>query len=207
MMTYHQQDPVTFIWWQFHKRHISHQGLKLTWKLLCQNVIKISQGQWNITTRHRFCDIVFFNCASSLFGWSYLPNRLAVRLINFPECNLCLFVKLKNAALFRLLKILRERRVQERLFDLISYENVLAYVISKTLVKLLGSILHIYRSYQSWTWNNERLGTRITSQKYSDLPWDIRENLHLHYTWMDPIYIDHAQWLNHGVIPKPVKQT
>ena len=34
MLTYHPQDPLTFIWCQFHKRYISHQWLKLTWKLL-----------------------------------------------------------------------------------------------------------------------------------------------------------------------------
>ena len=34
MLTYHQQGPVIFIWWQFHKRYIGHQWLKLMWKLL-----------------------------------------------------------------------------------------------------------------------------------------------------------------------------
>ena len=32
MLTYHQQGPVIFIWWQIHKRYNSHQSVKLAGK-------------------------------------------------------------------------------------------------------------------------------------------------------------------------------
>ena len=44
MLTYHQQGPVAFIWVQFYKRCLSHQSLKLAWKLLIQIFVQISQG-------------------------------------------------------------------------------------------------------------------------------------------------------------------
>ena len=34
ILTYRQQDPVTFIWGQFHDKPLSHQSLKLVWKVL-----------------------------------------------------------------------------------------------------------------------------------------------------------------------------
>ena len=44
MLTYHYYGPVTFIWGHFCKRYLSHQSLKLPWKLLISNFIQISQG-------------------------------------------------------------------------------------------------------------------------------------------------------------------
>ena len=35
---------MTFIWWHFHKRYLSHQSLKLAWKLFLWNFTQISRG-------------------------------------------------------------------------------------------------------------------------------------------------------------------
>ena len=43
MLNNHQLGPETFIWVQFHERHLSHQSLKLPWKLLIWNFIQISE--------------------------------------------------------------------------------------------------------------------------------------------------------------------
>ena len=37
---------MTFIWEQFHWRHLSHQSLKLIWQLHIKNFIKSLWGQW-----------------------------------------------------------------------------------------------------------------------------------------------------------------
>ena len=41
MLTSHQLSPLTFIYGQFHKRYLSHESLKLVWKVLIKKFIKI----------------------------------------------------------------------------------------------------------------------------------------------------------------------
>ena len=44
VLTYHQWSPAIFFWWQIHMRHLSHQSLKLVWKLLTWISLKSSSG-------------------------------------------------------------------------------------------------------------------------------------------------------------------
>ena len=56
MLTYHQQGPVTFIRGWFHNTYFSDESVKLAWKLLIKDFIKISQGTMSFKlTNHMSC--------------------------------------------------------------------------------------------------------------------------------------------------------
>ena len=46
MLTYHKWGPVKITWGQFHNGRLSHQSVKLAWKLISVISFKFPRGQW-----------------------------------------------------------------------------------------------------------------------------------------------------------------